>query len=500
MSRQPSCLSNREVERLLLGHTPPDKAKPQLQHLKDCADCMKLVRSMQVSHTLSGTSPAHEPRAALPARPDRRPAASSSHDYGSTLRAMQRGDSGSSSRMGGINGDEPEEPCIGWVGHYRLVQLLGEGGMGIVYKAQDTQLQRRVAIKVMRPESAESAVARERFLREARAMAAVKHDNVVTIYQVGEEDGAPYLAMEYLRGDTLGNLFELGCKPPVTQVLRMARETASGLAAAHKLNLIHRDIKPGNLWLEAPSCRVKILDFGLARGVAVDAQLTRTGLIVGTPDYMAPEQARGIEVDSHCDLFSLGCVLYRLCAGRMPFQGNDAFAVLTSLAVDTPPHVRELNPQTPGPLADLVMRLLEKDPADRPASALEVVEALTAIERASSVRTPPPAPAKSAPAAPNQRPTTPPSRFPTHRIATPGGTYLIESHDLDVEIHVEATVLGIHDLKTEREYQIQMGTPTDDKLEVTDALSGLHFTAKQLVIKRGDRLAFRVWFEPRSKV
>src|SRR5262249_45645638 len=158
--------------------------------------------------------------------------------------------------------------------------------------------------------------------------------------------------------------------PSVSEILRIGRQIARGLEAAHAHGLIHRDIKPANLWIESePSGRVKILDFGLARVADGDAHLTQSGAIIGTPSYMAPEQARAEAVDHRCDLFSLGVVLYRLCTGRLPFGGANTLAALSSLATDTPRPVRDLNPAVPPALAELVMQLLAKEAAHRPASA-----------------------------------------------------------------------------------------------------------------------------------
>ncbi len=192
----------------------------------------------------------------------------------------------------------------------------------------------------------------------------------------------PFLAMEFLQGMPLGQWMKRDPKPNLAQILRIGREIAEGLAAAHARGLIHRDVKPGNIWLDSDhKDRVKILDFGLARVGTEDVQLTRTGVVVGTPAYMSPEQAGGEKVDARTDLFSLGCVLYRLCTGAMPFAGDTTMALLTDLALFHPKPVRDLNPDVPLALADLVMRLLAKKPADRPASAQEVVEGLQAVER-----------------------------------------------------------------------------------------------------------------------
>jgi WD40 repeat protein len=267
--------------------------------------------------------------------------------------------------------------------------------MGIVFHAEDTQLERPVALKVMRPELTSRPDFGARFHREARAAAAVKRDHIATVYQVGEDCGVPFLTMELLEGESLAGRLERQGRLPVAEVLRIGHQAACGLAAAHARGLIHRDIKPANLWLEgepgasATGGRVKILDFGLAKLERTDIQATQSGRVMGTPAYMAPEQARGETVDARADLFSLGCVLYRAATGQPPFQGAETLSVLWSLATEQPRSAREVNPEVPVALSDLIDRLLAKDPASRPASAQAVAEALDAIAQ---VR---PAPARS---------------------------------------------------------------------------------------------------------
>lgn len=274
--------------------------------------------------------------------------------------------------------------ALGTLAGYRIAKKLGEGGMGAVYSAEDLALKRPVALKTLRADHSHSTEARARFLREAQAAAAVQSDHVVRIYQVGEERGIPFIAMEYLRGKPL-DAWMKGHVPALTHILKIGYETALGLGAAHDLGLVHRDIKPSNLWLESPGGRVKILDFGLARPARESGELTGTGVILGTPAYMAPEQARGLPVDHRCDLFSLGCVLYHLATGRRPFTGTDTMAILTSLAVDTPeaPHI--VNAAIPASLSSLILRLLEKKPENRPANAAAVAEEIRRIHKGESV-------------------------------------------------------------------------------------------------------------------
>jgi serine/threonine protein kinase/sugar lactone lactonase YvrE len=271
---------------------------------------------------------------------------------------------------------------IGRLGPYRVLQVLGHGGMGVVYQAEDPQLKRLVALKAMLPTVAASESARQRFLLEARAAAAIEHDHIVAIYQVGEDRGVPFLAMPFLKGESLQARLERENRLPFADVLRIGRETAEGLAAAHARGLMHRDIKPANIWLEAGRDRVKIVDFGLARAVGGEGGLTQPGMILGTPQYMAPEQAGGQPVDCRCDLFSLGCVLYRLSTGELPFKGNTIYAILAALATEPPRPMAALNPELPQTFIDLVLHLLAKDPVERPPSALVVAETLAELERA----------------------------------------------------------------------------------------------------------------------
>lgn len=271
---------------------------------------------------------------------------------------------------------------LGRLGSYRVLKLLGQGGMGMVFQAEDVDLRRLAALKVMRPDVAVKDQARARFLREARAAATLKDDHVVTIYQVGEERGVPFLAMEFLSGKSLEEWLRPDRRASIPETLAIAKQIAKGLAAAHAAGLIHRDIKPANLWLEAPQGRVKILDFGLARLTAGElTALTLDGAMLGTPAFMAPEQAGGEIVDPRCDLFSLGCVMYRMVTGRLPFQGHTVYAVLAAVALETPSAVRALNPQVPPRLDQLINRLLAKSPDVRPASAQAVRDELQQIER-----------------------------------------------------------------------------------------------------------------------
>ena len=262
---------------------------------------------------------------------------------------------------------------------YRILGQLGAGGMGVVYLAEDEMLGRQVAIKLMLPAVAALPENRDRFLREARSMAALSNDHVVPVYQVGHHEDRPFIVMPWLRGKTLEQHLVGPDVLTHAEVARIGREIALGLAAAHEAGLVHRDIKPSNIWLEEPGRRVKILDFGIARSDDRVGRLTQTGMMLGTPLYMSPEQAAGEPVDGRSDLFSLGAILYRMCSGRTPFQGDLIMALLRSIAVETPRPLAEVNPNIPSALAEIVMHLLAKDPADRPASAIATAEAFLAL-------------------------------------------------------------------------------------------------------------------------
>ncbi|MCA9176687.1 MAG: protein kinase, partial [Planctomycetales bacterium] len=269
---------------------------------------------------------------------------------------------------------------LGRLAHYEIEQILGCGAFGIVAKAFDEKLHRVVAIKLMRPDLASTSPPRKRFLREARTAAAVMHENIVAIHAV-EEEPIPYLVMEYIPGQTLQQRMDSNGPLEIAEVLRIGQQMAAGLAAAHAANLIHRDIKPSNILLsEGPNSRAKISDFGLARAVD-DASMTKSGMIAGTPMYMAPEQARGETLDHRADLFSLGSVLYQMVGGRPPFRATNTVAVLKRVCEDKPRPLGDVLPGTPAWLEAIIFKLLEKDQGDRFQSAQEVADLLARCQR-----------------------------------------------------------------------------------------------------------------------
>ena len=274
----------------------------------------------------------------------------------------------------------PDHNVIGRMAHYDIISCLGRGGMGTVFEAFDTKLFRPVAIKFMASSLAASEKARSRFLREARVAASINHPNVVTIHAVDEYDGRPYLVMEFVSGATLHEHMRKIGPLPIGDILRISRQIATGLRAAHEKGIVHRDIKPGNILLENGVQRVKIVDFGLAQVIFELSDITSMGQTLGTPRYMSPEQIEGSRVDERADLFSLGCVIYMMCVGHPPFSGN-SITVLHTILRDPHVPIRQVMPQIPPALSNLVDSLLSKSREHRIQSAAIVEETITDIAR-----------------------------------------------------------------------------------------------------------------------
>lgn len=266
---------------------------------------------------------------------------------------------------------------LGRIGAYDVIEIIGHGGMGIVLKAWDPSLRRVVAIKVLAGHLANSGAARRRFVREAQAAAAVTHDHVVAIHAVEESHDPPFIVMQFIEGKTVQQRLDMTGALDVREVLRIGQQTALGLAAAHRQGIVHRDIKPANILLENGVERVRITDFGLARAID-DASMTQSGVVAGTPLFMAPEQAQGQPVDHRSDLFSLGSVLYALCTARAPFRSSTMMGVIRRVCDDEARPIREINPDIPDWLCGIIERLLRKNPSDRFSSAEEVAELLAA--------------------------------------------------------------------------------------------------------------------------
>ena len=262
------------------------------------------------------------------------------------------------------------------LGKYAINGFIGRGGMGVVWKGFDPDLQRTVAIKVLGEHLAHSPTSRRRFQREGRAAAAISHPNVVTVHAVEEHLGVPYLVMEYVSGGSLKEyVIRCGKLDPI-EVIRLSCQIAQGLAAAHLQGVIHRDVKPGNVMLHEGASRARLTDFGLARVAYDNVELTSHDQIIGTPAYTSPEQIQGPRVDARADLFSLGCVMFYMLTGQSPWQGRTQAETIHRIATATPPRLHDLNPSIPQALSDIVERLLQKNPDDRYQSAFEVADIL----------------------------------------------------------------------------------------------------------------------------
>jgi WD40 repeat protein len=425
MATTSACPAAQHLEQLVKSQLPPAQKEEVMRHLLDCQRCAELVRLLAGAGEPDPTEvlSSVEGRAALltrlrrnlagPAAPAPSPGISPDDSSEWATRQHVTLITEGSVPPVVLTGEElppvltpPQRPDeIGRLGPYRVLTRLGSGGMGIVFGAEDPALGRPVALKVLLPSLAANADSAERFLREARIMAKLKHENVVTVYQVGKDRNIPYLAMELLEGESLDQRVRRERMLPLPEVIRIGREAAEGLAAAHRRGLIHRDIKPANLWLEAETGRIKVLDFGLARGTDSGPGLTQQGIVMGTPAYMAPEQARGEKVGPAADLFALGCVLYELCTGQMLFHRNDTMSTLMAVVNDHPAPPCNFRPDVSPALSSLIMRMLSKSPAQRPETAVAVVEALKQIGDPSVVA------AQRAPA------TAAPSELP--RVETP---------------------------------------------------------------------------------
>jgi hypothetical protein len=373
-SQPPACPPLALLKDLLAERLPPQEHARLARHLEVCTACQHRVEGLTAGQG-SWAGMARKLAAQPPAAPALR-------------RVMDRLKGGQQQEATRDEAALPGELPLGFLSppdrpgqlgrleRYEVLREVGRGGMGVVLKAFDPSLHRVVAIKVLAPQLATSGVARQRFLREAKAAAAVSHDHIVTIHAVEEANGLPYLVMQYVPGLSLQDRIDKeGPLSDLAEVLRIGMQTASALAAAHAHGIVHRDVKPANILLEEGIGRVKITDFGLARAMD-DASLTQSGLVAGSPPYMAPEQARGEALDHRADLFSLGSVLYTACTGRPPFRAANALAVLRRVAEDTPRPIRETNPEVPDWLAAVVAKLMAKDPADRYQSADEVAEVL----------------------------------------------------------------------------------------------------------------------------
>jgi serine/threonine protein kinase/formylglycine-generating enzyme required for sulfatase activity len=368
-----NCPQPHQLKQMLDDALPPEEVASIQAHLEGCAGCLETIERLAAGANTwdkaaqnLGEQPTHAETALFDAVEELRDNVSATQAENGRPPAEEDLSFLSPSQKPG---------SIGRLDEFEILSVVGKGGFGIVLKAFDENLHRVVALKVMLPHMAASGTARQRFIKEAKAAAAISHDNVVTIHAVKKDAKIPYLAMQFISGQTLNDKIDNTGPLSVTEILRIGMQIADGLAAAHKHGKVHRDIKPANILLENGIERVKITDFGLARAVD-DASITQSGTIAGTPMYMSPEQANGETVDHRSDLFSLGSVMYVMCTGRAPFRATSTLAVMKRVAEETPTAIREVNDEIPQWLCDIIAKLHAKKPEERFQTAKEVAELL----------------------------------------------------------------------------------------------------------------------------
>ncbi|MCU0880607.1 MAG: serine/threonine-protein kinase, partial [Pirellulaceae bacterium] len=264
------------------------------------------------------------------------------------------------------------------LGHFQIVARTGQGGMGDVYKGYDPALQRTVAIKVLPPELARQEDFVRRFRAEATAVARLTHPNVVQIYFVGEDQGHHFFAMQYVEGESLSEMLVRRGRLTPDQALPIVGQALAGLAAAHKQGIVHRDIKPANILLDRVNRRALLADFGLVKSVVAGTKMTATGIVLGTVDYLSPEQGRGQTVDARSDLYAIGVLLYHMLSGSLPFEADSPTAMIFQHVYEQPKPLHHVAPQVPEALCAIVHRLLAKSPADRHQTAEEVLSDIRA--------------------------------------------------------------------------------------------------------------------------
>jgi serine/threonine-protein kinase len=299
----------------------------------------------------------------------------------------------------------PEGACLigRTIGNYVVQREIGQGGMGVVYLAEHPRIRRQVAIKVLLPQYSKNAQVVGRFFNEAKAANEIRNEHIIDIIDFGElDDGASYITMEWLDGQSLGDLLDEVQKLPIDRAIHITRGIANALTAAHAHGIIHRDLKPDNIFLvtrNGDPFFVKVLDFGIAKllgGEIATEVKTQTGAIIGTPAYMAPEQCRGINVDQRSDIYSLGIIMYRMLAGKLPFAGEALGELLLQQMTQTPTSLRAIDPTIPPAVDAAVLRALEKEPANRFQTVHELIAALTAIQTGTHTAIPDPAVARLA--------------------------------------------------------------------------------------------------------
>ena len=526
-----TCPENDVLEDFLQGRLTPPKLNECESHVADCESCHETLRGLSSNDTLSelvagALSESHSDSLSVHQN-------ESQHVHGLVDRLLQQTGADAPQRAAGPRLSAPEaeiladraaevlrcvtpandeQRTLGSIGDYELIRLLGAGSTGVVFQAVDQKLDRTVALKVLRPSL--GPIARDRFIAEARLAASIEHPNVVTIYQIGQDDRLAFIAMQLLPGQTLEAKLNAAATISETEVKRVAAQVAAGLQAAHDRQLVHRDIKPANIWISDEADEVKILDFGLARIVDDDPGLTATGMLAGTPNFMSPEQTKGHELDGRSDLFSLGCMMYRMATGKLAFGATSILGTLQAIQNEQPTPPKLVNAEISDDLSDLTMSLLEKQPANRPDSAEQVVTMLE-VERnqwpmqvgqydVANTSTPrEQVDASNVKAGGGRRTLAGASSLywiaagligvaalafspQIIRIATDQGELVIESDDKDVEVQIlqDGDVVRVLDTKTQNSFNIESG---EYQIKATGEGNSFDVSPASLTMKRGEQ-------------
>ncbi len=406
--------------------------------------------------------------------------------------------------------DSPQSPdSIGRIGRFDVIEFLASGGMGLVFRAIDPELKRDVCIKLLSPNHEFSPEAKSRFDRESREMAAMNCERIVTVLEVGRQNGLPYFVMPLLAGHSLRTLIDRKGELSAQQSVTIIGQLAEGLHYAHQRGVLHRDIKPDNLWI-LPGGDIKILDFGLAHIDGDASPITHSGTVIGTPSYMSPEQVNGKPLDRRSDLFSVGVVLTEMLTGKSPFQKTNLFSTLMSVASEKV-EISQLDPENriDQPLRDVLVGLLEKDPGQRTASAAALSEQLNAI----ASKRPLPHTRKAATPSAGQSFTkwvaAAAAGFAICLAAiaawqlTDKGTLVVSTDDPSVEVHIANEQVTVIDPVTEKRYEIRIGeTPLPSgvyQLEASNDESELAFSSQTIAIRRGEQSIVTVELIPKSE-
>lgn len=381
---QKTHLDDEILRELIQGLQPSDLENAQRQHLDTCPDCQKRLELLAAdSWWWDSCRPLIESRNSFESedRPSTFPSRENSTVENAPSVAVESNANPSASFPPKAQPSIPrssQPELLGRLDQYEIESLIGTGGMGVVYKGFDTELHRPVAIKMLLPHLANHPGVRKQFLREARSAAAITHEHVIDIFQVNASAENPYLVMSYVPGDTLEDAVNRDGALSCIEVIRYSLQIASALSEAHRQGVVHRDIKPANVLLRTGGEKVVITDFGLAKTMD-EASMTRTGLITGTPIYMSPEQCQGKSFTERSDLFSLGGVMYFLATGMAPFAAQNPLAVMHQICHTPVQDVRHVGEEVSTPLAVVIHRLLEINPADRFRSAEEAADVLRAL-------------------------------------------------------------------------------------------------------------------------